>query len=235
MDMDPIINKSVVNEVLKRITQSIISGEIKPGDKLPTEVEFIEKLGVGRNSIREAIKMLTAMGVLEVKRGNGTYITTEVKPEIFNPLVFSIIIEPKTGDDLYELRIMFESMVLYLAIDKASEEDIKKLENLLDETKRLFDTGQGKIDDFVRKDVEFHLELLKLVHNSLIERIGKTIVELFPKYIMMSISQKNGVSRSIKNHYEIINVIKNKQKDKVFSVTELTLVEWKNKWKEENE
>ncbi len=234
MKMDPINHQSVVNEVLKRITQFIISGELKPGDKLPTEVEFIEQLGVGRNSIREAIKMLYAMGVLEVKRGHGTFITTEVKPEIFNPLIFSLLIEPKTGDDLYELRSMFESMVMFLAIDKSSEEDIRKLELMMDETKRFYDTGQYEINDFVKKDVEFHLELLKLARNSLIERIGKTIVELFPKYLKMSLSQKNGIMRSIKNHYEIIDVIKHKKKYEVFNVIESTLAEWKNKWKEDN-
>jgi DNA-binding FadR family transcriptional regulator len=101
MKLEPINNESIVNGVLKRITDSIASGELKPGDKLPTEVEFIEKLGVGRNSVREAIKMLSAMGVLEVKRGNGTYIATKVSPAIFNPLVFSLLLEPKSIDDLY--------------------------------------------------------------------------------------------------------------------------------------
>ena len=232
MKLEPINNESIVNGVLKRITDSIASGELKPGDKLPTEVEFIEKLGVGRNSVREAIKMLCAMGVLEVKRGNGTYIATKVSPAIFNPLVFSLILEPKSIDDLYELRIMYESMVLQLAIDKANEEDLYSVEKVLDEAKAMYDEGIRDVDAFVSKDVDFHVELLKVTHNPLIERIGKTIVELFPKYIKMSLSQKNGLIRSINNHYKILDVVRNKEKDKVFAITENSLTEWKNKWQE---
>jgi DNA-binding FadR family transcriptional regulator len=232
MKLEPINNESIVNGVLKRITDSIASGELKPGDKLPTEVEFIEKLGVGRNSVREAIKMLSAMGVLEVKRGNGTYIATKVSPAIFNPLVFSLLLEPKSIDDLYELRTMYESMVLQLAINKASEEDLNSVEKVLDEAKAMYDEGNRDIDAFVSKDMDFHVELLKVTHNPLIERIGKTIVELFPKYIKMSLSQKNGLIRSINNHYKILDVVRNKEKDKVLTITENSLAEWKNKWQE---
>ncbi len=232
MNLEPINNESIVNGVLKRITDSIANGEIKPGDKLPTEVEFIEKLGVGRNSIREAIKMLCAMGVLEVRRGNGTYVATKVSPDIFNPLVFSLILEPKSIDDLYELRTMYESMVLQLAIDKASQEDLEAIGQVLDEAKAMYDSGIRDIDAFVKKDMAFHVEFLKATHNPLIERIGKTIVELFPKYIKMSLSQKNGLNRSISNHYKILEVVRNKEKDKVFSITETSLTEWKNKWQE---
>lgn len=235
MNLDPISNESVVNEVLKRITDSIMKQEIKPGEKLPTEVEFIEKLGVGRNSIREAIKMLSAMGILEVKRGNGTYVATEVSPAIFNPLVFSLMIEQKSSDDLYELRIMFESMVLYLVIDKAATEDIMEVEKFLVDTKKKYTEGETSIDFYVQKDMEFHLKLLESVRNPLISRIGRTIIELFPSFIKKSLSQKNGILRSINNHYSILDVIKNKEKENVFGIIEHSLTEWKTRWMEQTD
>ena len=103
MNMERISNESVVNEIIKRITDSLKNEDLKPGDKIPTEIELMETLGVGRNSVREAIKMLSAMGVLEVRRGSGTYVVTKVSSAILNPLVFNLIIEPKTNNDLYEL------------------------------------------------------------------------------------------------------------------------------------
>lgn len=233
MRLDPIGNESVVNEILKRITDSIIKEELKPGEKLPTEIELMEKLGVGRNSIREAVKMLTAMGVLEVKRGNGTYVATSVSPDIFNPLIFSLILEPKNAFYLYELRMMFENMVLFLDIEKATQDDIDRIEMLLIHTKGLAEKGTESIDQFVKLDIDFHLELIKATHNPLVERIGKTIIELFPKYIKNSISQRNGVNRSIRNHFEILELIKTRDKSKVFGIVEQTLAEWKNQWKDD--
>ena len=68
------INRSsVVQRVIDRLTQAMLSGELKPGDKIPTEMELSEQLGVALNSIREAIKILVYIGVLEIKRAEGTF------------------------------------------------------------------------------------------------------------------------------------------------------------------
>ena len=67
-------NKSVVQTVVDSITKAIITGDLKPGDKIPTEMELAESFGVGRNSIREAIKILVYYGVLEIRRAEGTFV-----------------------------------------------------------------------------------------------------------------------------------------------------------------
>ena len=201
MHFEPISNESVVNEVLKRITDSIKNGSIKPGEKLPTEVELMKLFGVGRNSVREAIKMLRAMGVLEIKRGSGTYVATKVSSEIFNPVLFSMMLEPKTSQDLYELRVMFDSMVMFVVIQKAIEEDVSNAEVLLDDTVKMYKNGETDLNKFMEMDVRFHKELLKATHNPLIQRLGDTIVELFPDYIKKSLAQPKGIERSINNHY----------------------------------
>lgn len=235
MNLEPINSETVVNEVFKRISDSIIKQDILPGEKLPTEIELMEKLGVGRNSIREAIKMLSVMGVLEVKRGNGTYVSTKVSPSMFNPLVFSLILEPKSAFHLYEFRMMFENMVLFLSIEKATAEDFDSIERLLGHTKSLMESKVDDIDTFVNLDIEFHIELMKATHNPLVELIGKTVIELFPRYIKNSMSQRNGILRSITNHYKILKVIREKDKNSVFDLVEETLSEWKEQWRDSEE
>src|SRR5690554_2813919 len=86
-------NKTVVEKIVEQITEAIISKQLKPGDKIPTELELIERFGVGRNSVREAIKMLSAQGVLEIRRGDGTYIAKEIYPSVIDSLVYSLILE----------------------------------------------------------------------------------------------------------------------------------------------
>ena len=65
---------TLVNEIITQLSQAIIDGDFKPGDKLPSEAELCEQLGVGRNSLREAIRVLNAMGVVKTKRGQGTFL-----------------------------------------------------------------------------------------------------------------------------------------------------------------
>jgi len=235
MNLEPISNKTVVNEVVKRLSDSILKGELKPGDQLPNELELMALLSVGRNSLREAIKMLSAMGVLEVKRGHGTFVATKVSPNVLDPLIFSLILEPKSGRDLYELRTMFESMVLYVVIERATTEDLDRIFQLLNQTDEALRTGEQTIDYFVDADVCFHKELLRATHNPLIERVGASILDLFPMYIKKSIAQKGGIKRSIRNHYEILNVIKAKDEQRVLDIVKETLAEWKNDWNEEIE
>ena len=67
--------KSVVEQIVDNITNAIINGELKPGDKIPTENELCTSMGVGRNSVREAIKILGAYGVINIKRAEGTFVT----------------------------------------------------------------------------------------------------------------------------------------------------------------
>lgn len=236
MDLKPIYSKSITNEIVKRISEALQQGEFKPGDKLPTETEFCQKLGVGRNSVREAIKMLAAIGVVEVFRGDGTYVATKVSPEIFNPLIFSLILEPRNAKDLYELRSMFESMVVLLAMRKATERDFEDIRQSLVLSKNLYasmqQTGfdavnEEKINRLVELDNEFHEKILNATYNPFIIRIGKVILGLFTKYIRMSLLQKDGIPRSLENHSEILQTIKERDTHNVFGLIERTLNEWR--------
>lgn len=105
-------NLSVVLKLIKRepisatilnmITDESLSGNLKPGDKLPTENELAENLGVGRNSVREARKMLSSFGVIEVRMGAGTYIAETIHGSIFEPLMLSLAFEQGTSKELVE-------------------------------------------------------------------------------------------------------------------------------------
>jgi GntR family transcriptional regulator, transcriptional repressor for pyruvate dehydrogenase complex len=230
MKLERINNESVVTEVLNRITDSIIHGDIKPGDKIPAEMELMEKLGVGRNSIREAIKMLVAMGVLEVRRGSGTYVATKMSDSIVNPLVFSLIIDPKSGDELYEFRKLFDTMVMLLAIDRVSKEDVETLRTILTDCQTRFDNGEHDIEYFSAADVRFHQALLEMTKNKLFMRVGSFIMALFPQYIRKSLEQPNGIQRSINNHLNIVQIIAERDKSLVYDVIENSLSEWKQNW-----
>ena len=89
----PVSSKSVVQIIIDRLTGAIIEGELKPGDKIPTEPELAEELQVGRNSVREAIRILVAYGVLEIRRPEGTFVCNGFSTQIINPMIYQVILE----------------------------------------------------------------------------------------------------------------------------------------------
>ena len=89
----PVRNKSLSKMVMESIKEVLIQKTLKPGDRLPTETELCESLGVGKSSVREAIKMLEVLGVVETHQGEGTYISEKIPENSLNPLVFQLLID----------------------------------------------------------------------------------------------------------------------------------------------
>jgi DNA-binding FadR family transcriptional regulator len=219
---------TIVSEVFKQITDAIMQGTIKPGDKIPTELELMDEFGVGRNSVREAIKMLCAMGVLEVKRGSGTFVRKEVSPVVFNPLICSLLLDRQTAGDLYELRIMFQTMVLLVVIDKVSERDICDLEQLLAKVQKLCAEKEASSDDLAQMELAFQHMMLRCTYNPLIQRIGKTMIELFPAHLRESVLQERDTDHRINFYQTVIGIIKAKDKSKILSCIETLWPKRKN-------
>ena len=118
-------NESVVQRVINCLTDAMINKELRPGDKIPTELELSETLGVGRNSIREAIKILVYLGVLEIRRAEGTFVCEGFTESMIDPMIYGIILDKTDSyDNLMELREMMEAGVVRLAMAKYTEEDM---------------------------------------------------------------------------------------------------------------
>ena len=104
--------------VLDSIQNSIRDGEFKPGELLPSEREMSERYGVGKSSIREAIKMLQVLGVVESAQGKGTYLKESIGPQILRPLLLDMMLQRSSAEELYEFRLMFEQAYMSLAAAK---------------------------------------------------------------------------------------------------------------------
>ena len=109
--------------VLESIQESIRDGEFRPGEALPSERELAERYGVGKSSIREAVKMLQVLGVVETAQGRGTYLRRSVGPQILRPLLLDMMLLRTSADELYEFRLFFDRAYLRLAAEKATDED----------------------------------------------------------------------------------------------------------------
>lgn len=149
------------DELMKYILQE----PIKPGQKIPNEFELAEKFGVGRSTIREAVKGLVSRGILEVRRGSGTYvISTSFLEE--DPLGLGKIQDKyELALELFEVRLMIEPEIASIACKNASEADLAHLKRLCDETEELYEGGHNHI----KKDIEFHTYIAKCSKNQVVE------------------------------------------------------------------
>lgn len=216
---------TLVNEIITQLSQAIIEGDFKPGDKLPSEAELCEQLGVGRNSLREAIRVLNAMGVVKTKRGQGTFLQDTISHEVFNPLIFRLILDPKNTTDVFELRVMVESIVTIMAIQKATPEEVKNIRHLVDETNQIAKSNQGSVEDLIKLDMQFHSAVAKCVHNKLIEAILETLLLMFEPSARKVLQKESGIDLCLKNHYAIVDLIEKRDILHVFDTIKATLVD----------
>jgi GntR family transcriptional regulator, transcriptional repressor for pyruvate dehydrogenase complex len=181
----PIRNSSVLAMVLERIKEALINKELKPGDLLPSETELVTNLGVGKTSVREAIKMLQALGVVEVRQGYGTIIKEGAGEELVNPLVFQLLTQQGTNRDILDLRIMFEPAYAQMAMRNATEEDIKAIESEVVNLESKTKSGTQGAED----DLNFHRAILNSTHNPYVIKIGETVLKLFEASIRESVEK----------------------------------------------
>jgi DNA-binding FadR family transcriptional regulator len=169
--LKPIKSKSVVQQVIDRLTLALIHKELRPGDKIPTEQELAATFGAARNSVREAIKILVSFGVLEIRRPEGTFVTDGFSDPMIDPLLYGIILDnTESLDSLMELRSWMDVGMLRLAMNKATSEDITLLDECVNVLKKACETHDQEA--IFQADNNFHEVLAQITHNTLFGKIG---------------------------------------------------------------
>lgn len=219
-------SESVVQQVINCLTDAMINRQLRPGDKIPTESELSVLLGVGRNSIREAIKILVYLGVLEIRRAEGTFVCEGFSESMIDPMIYGIILDKSDSyENLIELREFMEVGVMKLAIDKCGEDDIKNLKNKLDRMEYEVSLGVENIENIFNADNEFHDTISHMGKNPLIDKINQ-VVRLLTHSIRLET-----VSKMIENdkgndflevHRSIYNIICSKDKKDINSAVRKT-------------
>lgn len=216
----PVQQGSVVLLVIDRIKQALINNELSPGDYLPSETELSHNLGVGKSSVREAIKMLQAMGIVEVHRGQGTKVREHPADDALNFLVFQMILAKGVTQDMLDLRAMFEPAYTIMAMQNAKPEDIARIQVALDDFE---DALERRIQDS-RHDLAFHLAILQATHNPLVIRIGETIMEIFASAIETSTRTLPEVA--LKDHKAILRAFMAKDEAAIRAAINTSSTSW---------
>lgn len=223
--MKPISSGSVVDQVLLQIRDAISSGRFRKGDRLPSEFELMKELGVSRNSLREAMKILEALGVIEIRRGDGTYICEDVKSTYIDTIAYSVLLEGSSAEELAEFRQTLDEDVLLLAVRKATEEDIKHLQELINQMRRYF--LQGDLKSAGESDTAFHKYLAACTHNRFLERMVSGVYDLFAHSIEANIRKEENFASADNHHQAMLECIISRDESRVAKVVEESLSSWR--------
>lgn len=222
-------NKSVVDRIVDQITNAVINGELKPGDKIPTEPELCETFCVGRNSVREAIKILAAYGVLEIRRADGTYICQEYNYKMLYPILYGIILQRDSQKQVIELRKVIDVGIMQETMDRIGEEEFRQLEMVIGEMEEEVHKENPSSRAVFDTDVRFHAVLTSVFANNLLESIGYYVDKITRQSRIMTVEYilENGLQDEfVELHKEILGVLRRKDVGQISTVIEKHYKYW---------
>ena len=233
--LTPVNNESVVQQVINKITDAIISGELKPGDRLPPEMELISAFHVSRDSLRSAIQTLRAYGVLEVRRPEGTFVCSAFSPQMINPMLYSIILhEQESYKDLTGLREIIDMGISKLVIKRGlSPEETYALECQYEELVTLLMAENYDIQAILEADMRLHKGIAKATHNSLAVMLNEFLLDLTceSRYrTIKKVFEENDREYLVKTHRMHLDALEKKPGAEIEPALEYSNLYWKNSY-----
>lgn len=200
-------DRPLPERIADRITQLIVDDAYRAGSKLPNEYILAERLGVGRSTVREAIKILASQNVLEVQHGSGTFVC-ERTGLVDDPLGFRFFrAKKKLAIDLCEIRLMLEPQIAAAAAKNATRDQIEALDSLSAEVAELFDSGE----DHSEKDIALHAGIAEASGNVVAPRIVGIISTSIPLFI--TVTRRSLREETIRTHQNVVDAIRRQDPD----------------------
>lgn len=207
MQFEKVKTHRTYQEVVKQINNLIIEGKLSPGDRLMGEREMATELGVSRTTLREALRTMELLDLVEIKPGGGTFIHDVQLNDVISPLALALSVEPTRLDELWEIRITLEVECAGLAASRASEESLRWISHALEDM-------QAKLNDlnaYAKADMRFHYMVAQASQNTLMNRLLQTLVvhifELIKKAGPIRFSHDIGGLRTVQEHIAIYEAI----------------------------
>jgi len=200
----PIKKTRIAEEVADRIRVLMLDGTFPPGEPLPSERHLAERFGVSRGSIRDALRTLETIGLLETRHGQGTFPHELSVDRLVAPLASVMAYRSDLQDELLDVRRMFEPAVARAAALRATDEDLADLQRILDTQRQKLKTGQSAIVE----DTAFHAILARSTRNRVVMSIMATLNDLLVESRTQSLQQKGRPARSVDGHESVVAALR---------------------------
>jgi GntR family transcriptional repressor for pyruvate dehydrogenase complex len=198
------VRRSKVYEEVARRLEQFIAERMKPGDMLPSERELAEKFSVSRSSIRDAIRRLELVGMVEPRQGSGTVVREVSADAIINPLTAVLVQKRKLVVELLDVRKMLEPPLAARAATHASAADVAEMEDIL----RRQDEKQRRGENAIDEDNEFHYAISMASDNTVVLKVLDVLMDLLRETRERSLQVEGRPQKSIAGHRRILSAIK---------------------------
>jgi len=203
--LEPLVKTRLYEEIVRQIIERIKSGDLKPGDKLPTERELASQLKVSRTAIREALRSLELMGLIDSKVGNGTYIREISLDSLMGTFAGVLKQNERLTMELIEVRMLLEVETAKLAAKRRSEENLKAMEKALELIEKEIEQGELGFEG----DNAFHAELTNAAENLALSSINNLCGELLSSTRKAALMALDNPRTSLEYHRKIYKAVKN--------------------------
>ena len=194
----------VYHEIVDQIRELISAGRIKPGDRLPPERELAELFKASRNSVRDAIRVLEQMGLIESRQGDGTYVRSVGADELAEPLALMLLQSRTQMRELWEVRRMLEPAIAEHAASRITDEELDELEAILDSQRQKVEAGFMALEE----DTAFHYGIAEAARNSVMLRTLDTLVDLLRQSRERSLQRAGRPATSLAGHVRILAALR---------------------------
>lgn len=195
---------AVTDRAIDAIKQMIIDGALSPGDRLPPEKELAERVGVSRNSLREAVKALSVIRVLDVRQGDGTYVTSLAPNLLVEALGFVLDLHQGSGEgDVLEVRRLLEPTAVEQACPYLSAEDFSRLEQLMVDL-----SEHSTVEELVEADIQFHQLINSRCPNDYLTSMLEGLASATARArVWRGLTEDHVVERTLAEHRRILDAL----------------------------
>jgi GntR family transcriptional repressor for pyruvate dehydrogenase complex len=195
---------AVTDEAILKIKEMILRGELSPGDRLPPEMELAERLGLSRSSMREAVKALEVIRVLDVRRGDGTYVTSLEPRLLLEAMSFVVDLHDDSSIlELFAVRRILESAAAAMAATLIDEATVAGLRTQIASV-----DASTSVEGLVAHDIEFHGAIVEAAGNSYLSTLIESLSSRTARArIWRGLTQENSVPRTLDEHRAIVEAL----------------------------
>ena len=223
--------KSVVDLVVDGIISDIIDGRLLPGSKLPTEMELCQQFGVGRNSVREAVKKLQAYGILYIKRADGTFVNENYNQKMLDPMLYSIILQKNSWQDFVALRAVIDVGTLNVILMRQDVAAfLPDLYRTYGELSAEMHAPTPSVERALELDSQFHTCIADAAQNPMLSTITEYITRLtLPSRLETTrrVIEDGDIERFVDLHRQILTIIERRQIDLIPQTVQDHYIFWK--------
>ena len=206
MGIAPVKSTRIYQEIVRQVKSMIAEGRLKSGDQLPPERDLAEKFVVSRTSVREALRALESLGLVEIRPGEGTFVREVSVESLIEPLALVMLSQREALGELFEARQLIEPALAALAARRATPEDVHEMEKILEAQAKEVAAGRTGLE----QDAQFHAAIGAAAHNRAITRIAHAVMDLLRQSREESLNRPGRPDRSHNDHRRLLAAIRSR-------------------------